>query len=173
MCPAARAACRAHYEASWWTADVREPDPDEHRRYVQYLDDLANVREDDEAGLVATILRDPDAAMAQSAVAKHLDNRAKLLPAHRFAGWARAMTTVLAEHEFVSRRLREWTLLKSIDDGQPWTTEDITAASDWCQRQAAETSTSVALLAFLAADGRTRRVRAAASQRLRQPARDR
>jgi hypothetical protein len=116
-------------------------------------------------------VRDPDAAMAQSAVAKHLDTRARLLPAHRFTGWARAMTTVLAEHEFVSQRLREWTLLKSIDDGRPWTTEDITAASDWCQRQAAETSTSVSLLAFLATDGRTRRVRADASQRLRQQGR--
>lgn len=121
---------------------------------------------------MAGILRDPEPAMAQSAVAKHLDNRAKQLPGHRFAGWARTMATVLGEHEFLSRRLRERVLLRSVDDGRPWTTEDITAASDWCQRQAAETTTSEALPAFLAADGRTRRGRATAGQRLRQSRRD-
>jgi hypothetical protein len=146
-----------------------QPAPDEHRRFTQYLHDLAVVRDEDEADLIATILCDPDATMAQSAVVRHLDIRAMhLLSDQRFTDWTRAMATMIGEHEFVSQRLREWTLLRSITMGQPWTEEDITTASDWFQRQAVQTVTSPDVLTLLAGKGRTRRVRAAANQQLHQ-----
>ena len=146
-----------------------QPAPDEHQRFAHYLQDLATVREADEADLVATVLRDPDQAMAQSAVIRHLDNRAAHLlplPDQRFEDWAHAMANQISELDFLTRRLHEWTLLRSITLGKPWAAEQVTTASDWFQRKAAETVTSPAVLTLLASAGRTRRVRAAANRRL-------
>jgi hypothetical protein len=150
-------------------ADSRSA-PDEHQRFAHYLQQLAAVREADETDLVATVLRDPDATMAQSAVARHLDDRAAHLlplPGRRFEDWARAMATEISDRDFLTRRLHEWTLLRSITVGEPWTSEEVAAASDWFQRKATETVTSRAVLTLLAGAGRTRRVRAAAGRRLR------
>jgi hypothetical protein len=147
-----------------------QPTPDEHQRFAHYLQQLAAAREADEADLVATVLRDPDQAMAQSAVARHLDNRAAHLlplPDQQFEDWAHVMTPEISELDFLTRRLHEWTLLRSITVGKPSTPQEVTTASDWFQRKAAETVTSPAVLTLLASAGRTRRVRAAASRRLR------
>ncbi|MFI7615853.1 hypothetical protein ACIBP6_32005 [Nonomuraea terrae] len=145
------------------------PADDEHQRFARYLQDLAQVHQENEADLVSLILRDSDATMAQSAVARHLDHRAaRLLADARFPGWAYTVATVIAEWEFLTRRLREWTLLRSITMGDPWTAEDLTTASDWFQRKAAETLTSPAALTLLISAARTRRVRAAASRRMAQ-----
>ncbi|MEV5573887.1 hypothetical protein AB0L06_27935 [Spirillospora sp. NPDC052269] len=145
--------------------------PDEHQRFAHYLQDLAFVREADEAELVATVLRDPDTTMAQSAVVRHLDNRAAHLlplPDQRFEDWAHTMANQISELDFLAHRLHEWTLLRSITIGKPWAAEEVATASDWFQRKAAETVTSSAALTLLANEGRTRRVRAAASRRLHQ-----
>ncbi|GAA4595938.1 hypothetical protein GCM10023194_66760 [Planotetraspora phitsanulokensis] len=145
------------------------PADDEHQRFARYLQDLAQVREENEVDLVSVVLRDPDATMAQSAVVRHLDNRAaRLLTDAGFPDWAHSMATVIGEREFLIRRLREWTLLRSITMGDPWTPEDLATASDWFQRNAAETLTSPAALTLLAGEGRTRRVRAAAGRRIAQ-----
>jgi hypothetical protein len=145
------------------------PDPDEHQRFAHHLQDLATVGEADEADLVATVLRDPDQAMAQSAVVHHLDNRAAHLlplPDQRFEDWAHTMANQISKRDFLTRRLHEWTLLRSITMGERWAAEEITTASDWFQHKAVETLTSPAVLTLLANAGRTRRVRAAASRRL-------
>ncbi|MEU7066666.1 hypothetical protein [Streptomyces sp. NPDC046161] len=121
-----------------------------------------------EAEAVAVVLRDPDPVMAESAVVTHLDRRAvRLLADGRFPGWARAMETALHGRLFPSRRLREWTLLKAIAAGEPWSAAELTAASDWCQRTAAQTVTSYEALGVLAAAARSHRVRDAAARRLR------
>jgi hypothetical protein len=146
-----------------------QPAPDEHRRFAHYLQELAVVRDEDETDLVATVLRDPDTTMAQSAVARHLDNQAAHLlplPDQRFEDWARAIATEISELDFLTRRLHEWTLLRSITVGKPWAPKEIATASDWFQRKAAETVTSPTVLTLLASAGRTRRVRATASRRL-------
>jgi hypothetical protein len=118
---------------------------------------------------VARILRDPDTTMAQSAIVRHLDcHAAQLLTDDGFTAWARAMAEISAEREFLARRLREWTLLRSITVGEPWDSEKVTTGSDWFQRKAVETPLSPAVLALLAEAGRTRRVRADATRRLRQ-----
>jgi hypothetical protein len=145
---------------------THKPTRDEHQRFAHCLQDLAIVGDEDEADLVATVLRDPDHAMAQSAVVRHLDNRAAHLlplPDQRFEHWAHAMANQISELDFLTRRLYEWTLLRSISLGEPWAAAQVTTASDWFQRKAAETVTSPTALTVLANEGRTRRVRAAAS----------
>ena len=142
---------------------------DEHQRFSRYLNELAVVRDEDEADLVTRILRDSDTTMAQSAIVRHLDRQAaQLLTDKGFTAWARAMAEISAEREFLARRLREWTLLRSITMGEPWGSEEVTTGSDWFQRKAVETVPSPAVLTLLAEAGRTRRVRADASRRLRQ-----
>ncbi|MEU9091577.1 hypothetical protein [Streptomyces sp. NPDC048428] len=142
---------------------------DEHQRFARYLHELAVVSNEDEADLVTRILRDPDTTMAQSAIVRHLDRRAALLLTDEgFTGWARAMSEISAEREFLAHRLREWTLLRSITVGEPWASDEVTTGSDWFQRKAVETLPSSVVLTLLSETGRTRRVRADASRRLRQ-----
>ncbi|MEU9234832.1 hypothetical protein [Streptomyces subrutilus] len=143
--------------------------PPEHWRYERHLGSLAAASgQPAEAEAVAAVLRDPDPVMAESAVVTHLNRRAaRLLDDEGFRGWARAMTAVLAGRAFPERRLREWTLLKTITRGEAWAGAELTAASDWCQRTAAQTLTSPEALGLLAASARTRRVRNAAADRLR------
>jgi hypothetical protein len=146
-------------------------EPAEHRRFARYLQALETVAEADETDLVAAVLRDQDATMADSAVGRHLDRRAaQLLTDQAFTAWAQTMAEMIAERAFLTRRLHEWSLLRSIALGNPWTAEDLTGASDWFQRTAATTQivTAPDALRLLAEHGRTRRVRNAASHRLHQ-----
>jgi len=148
-----------------------DQEPPERRRFARYLHALEAVAETDEADLVAAVLRDRDAAMAESAVGRHMDRRAsQLLTVPAFTGWAHAMAEVIAERDFLTRRLREWSLLRSIVLGEPWAVEKVTGASDWFQRLATTTQivSSPDALRMLADHGRTRRIRNAASRRLRQ-----
>ncbi|MGW9130027.1 hypothetical protein [Streptomyces sp. NPDC055681] len=146
-------------------------EPAEHRRFARYLQALEAVAEADEAGLVAAVLRDQDATVADSAVGRHLDRRAAdLLTGPRFTAWAQNLTEVIADRDFLTRRLREWTLLRTIAQGKPWVAEELISASDWFQRVAATTTQIVPspeALMLLAERGRTRRVRDAASRQLR------
>jgi hypothetical protein len=146
-------------------------EPSEHRRFARYLHALEAVAETGEADLVAAVLRDPDAAMAESAVGRHMDRRAsQLLTAPAFTGWASAMAEVIAERAFLTRRLGEWSLLRSIVLDEPWAVEKVTGASDWFQRLATTTQivSSLDALRLLADNGRTRRIRNAANRRLHQ-----
>lgn len=142
---------------------------DEHQRFARYLHELAIVGDEDEADLVTRILRDSDTTMAQSTNFRHVNRRAAhLLTDEGFTDWARAMAEISAEREFLARRLHEWTKLRSITVDEPWGPEEVTTGSDWFQRKAVETLPSPAVLTLLAEAGRTRRVRADASRRLRQ-----
>ncbi|MFD9516665.1 hypothetical protein [Streptomyces sp. NPDC059979] len=147
--------------------------PPEHWRYGRHLEFLAlapaeSAEVEAEAEAVAAVLRDPDPVMAESAVVTHLDRRAaRLLADEGFPAWARAMAAVLDGRAFPERRLREWILLKAITRDEPWSAAELTAASDWCQRTAAQSLNSYEALSLLATDARTRRVRNAAAERLR------
>ncbi|MFB7255469.1 hypothetical protein [Streptomyces nojiriensis] len=145
--------------------------PREHWRYARHLESLAAAPgpgAESEAEVVAEVLRDPDRVMAESAVVTHLDRRAvRLLAAEEFPAWSRAIAAALAGRAFPERRLREWNLLKAVTRGEPWSAEELAAASDWCQRTAVSLLTSYEALTLLATDARTRRVRNAAAERLR------
>ncbi|MFD0343622.1 hypothetical protein ACFVH0_33925 [Streptomyces sp. NPDC127117] len=148
-------------------------EPAEHRRFARYLTALETVAETDEAKLVAAVLRDEDATMAQSAIVRHIDHRAaRLLADPRFTAWAHTLTGVIAERDFLTRRLQEWILLRAITLGETWAPEELTTASDWCQHTAAtgQAATSPEALILLAEHGRTRRVRNAATRGLQHPA---
>ncbi|MFB7312089.1 hypothetical protein [Streptomyces sp. NPDC056192] len=152
------------------TSPHLDKEPAEHRRFAGYLQALEAVAEGDEADLVTAVLRDQDMTMADSAVGHHLDCRAAdLLTDPRFTTWAQALTEVIADRDFLTLRLREWTLLRTIALDEPWTAEELTGATDWFQHMAATTqiATSPKALRLLAERGRTRRVRNAASQQLR------
>jgi hypothetical protein len=151
------------------TGHHADEEPAEHRRFARYLQALDAVAEADEAELVAGVLRDQDATMADSAVGRHLDRRAAdLLTDPRFTAWAQTLTEVIADRDFLARRLHEWTLLRTIALGKPWTDEELTSASDWFQRTATtQIVTSPEALRLLAERGRTRRVRHAATRQLR------
>lgn len=147
-------------------------EPAEHGRFACYPQAIEAVAEADEADLVAAVLRDQDMTMADSAVCRHLDRRAAdLLTGPAFTAWARTMTEVFADRDFLTLRLREWTLLRTIALGRPWTAEDLTSASDWFQRTATTMRFVVSpeALSLLAERGRTRRVRNAASRQPQRP----
>ncbi|GLW99383.1 hypothetical protein [Microtetraspora sp. NBRC 16547] len=150
---------------SGWSDTAQLPADDEHQRFARYLQELADVRQKEEAELVRSVLRDPDTVMAQSAVVRHLDRRAaQLLNDPGFADWFHAMSMAIGEQEFLVHRLQEWTLLRVIAVNAPWRPEDLLAASDWFQRTAVQILTSPAALRLLASEGRTRRVRTAADR---------
>ncbi|MFE5372261.1 hypothetical protein [Streptomyces mirabilis] len=146
-----------------------DEEPAGHGRFACYLQALEAVAEADEADLVAAVLRDQDMTMADSAVCRHLDRRAAdLLTGPAFTAWARTTTEVFADRDFLTLRLREWTLLRTIALGKPWAAEDLTSASDWFQRTATTMRFVVSpeALSLLAERARTRRVRNAASRQL-------
>ncbi|GAA4101221.1 hypothetical protein [Nonomuraea soli] len=155
------------------TGPLIDEEPAEHHRYRRYLQALDEATESDEAELVTTVLRDEDATMAESAVNRHLEFRAtRLLTDPAFTTWAQAMATAIGDRPFLVRRLQEWALLRTIALDEPWTTEELTTASEWFQRTASSSRfiTSRRALTLLAEQGRTRRVRDTASGRLPQPA---
>ncbi|CAO0834109.1 hypothetical protein ACTFBT_37975 [Streptomyces microflavus] len=154
------------------TDPQHDSEPAEHLRYAHYLQALDAVADAEEADLVATVLRDQDVAMAQAAVIHHLDRRAsQLLTDTAFTAWAHRMAAIVGDRDYLSRRLREWTLLRTMAMNESWAAEELTAASDWFQRTAttARIITSSNALSLLAERGRTRRVRNAASRRMERP----
>jgi hypothetical protein len=147
------------------------PEPAEHARFHGYVRALSQVSDADECDVVAAVLRDPDRAMADSAVLGHLDCCAAALDeGEAFADRSHRIAPVLDGHELSERRLREWSLLKEIDSGQPWSTADLVVASDWLQLRVAERAGSREALAVVAEHGRTSRIRNTVRSRLdRQP----
>ncbi|GAA3824912.1 hypothetical protein [Streptomyces chiangmaiensis] len=134
-------------------------EPAEHLRFAACLSELEQVADADEADLVGAVLTDPDQAMAQSAVLRHLDRRATDLhlgPAYE--RWAESMTQATTRHPLLVRRLQEWTLFRAITLRQSWRPDVLLASSDWLQRKAAAASNADAI-EILAERGRTKRIR--------------
>lgn len=71
------------------------------------------------------------------------------------------------EREFPERRLREWTLIRDVAAEPRSIIDDLSGASDWCQRRLVEHATSDLVLEELAEHGWSKRVRNAARQRFR------
>ncbi|MFB6897364.1 hypothetical protein [Streptomyces hydrogenans] len=141
-------------------------EPDEHARFARYRRDFDEATEEDAPALVARVLADPDRAMASSAVRAYLDRRAAaLLTTPGYPSWCAELTGPVAADAFSARRLSEWTLLRAMTLGEPWDPATLRAATDRLQLRTAETCPSARALTTLAADGRTRRIRAAAASR--------
>ncbi|MCL8015569.1 hypothetical protein [Streptomyces sp. AS02] len=135
------------------------PDTDEHVRFAAHLDELRQAADVDEVDLVRRVLTDPDPTMAQSAVLRHVDRRAAGLchdPAYE--AWVRAMAQAVSGLPFLTRRLREWSLLRAVTLHLPWHPDDLLTASNWLQLKAAATANTEARQ-VLAEAGRTKRIR--------------
>ncbi|MGV9341298.1 hypothetical protein [Streptomyces sp. NPDC003688] len=136
--------------------------PDEHARFAAYLERLRQVADADEVDLVSRVLADPDRAMAESAVLRHVDRRAAgLHTGPAYEGWAQMMTQVVADRPFLAQRLREWSLFRAVALKLPWQPDDLLASSNWLQLKTAA-GTNAEAIEFLAEVGRTKRVRNAA-----------
>ncbi|MFC8144383.1 hypothetical protein ACFUKV_22025 [Streptomyces paradoxus] len=140
-------------------AEDNQREPAEHARYAAYLVELEQVADADETELVGRVLADPDPVMARAAVVRHLDRRAaELCPDPVWEEWAAAMTRAVAAHPFLTRRLREWSLLRAVTLRLPWHQDELLASSDWLQLKAAAGPDPVAS-GVLADRGRTKRIR--------------
>ena len=134
--------------------------PSEHLRFAAYLQALQQVSDDEELSLVAAVLQDPDATMAQSAVLRHLDRRAStLIQGPDYMPWAQAMTNVVASRPFLLQRLHEWSLFRAVTLGRPWSPDALTQASNWLQLKIAGSAGSTEAVVILAQAGRTKRIR--------------
>jgi hypothetical protein len=143
--------------------DGSQDTPDEHARFAAHLQALSQVCGDAELALVTEVLTDPDAVMAQSAVSRHLDQRAgTLLPGPQYLPWARAMTGVVASYPFLVQRLHEWSLFRAVTLRQSWSPDALTGASNWLQLKIAADPGATTAALILAEAGRTKRIRNAA-----------
>jgi hypothetical protein len=134
-------------------------DPDEHVRFMAYLDELRQVAGADEFELVSRVLSDPDQSMAQSAVLRHLDRRAAdLYPGPAYEEWAQGITVATIDYPFLAQRLREWALFRAVTLKLPWQSDDLLASSNWLQLKTAA-GTNTEAIEILAEAGRTKRIR--------------
>ncbi|MEV8533159.1 hypothetical protein [Streptomyces sp. NPDC051211] len=139
--------------------DTPQDEPAEHLRFRAYLSALEHVTDADEAGLVSEVLNDPDQAMAQSAVLRHLDRRAtELHSGPAYEPWAASMARVTARYAFLTRRLQDWSLFRAITLRRPCRPGTLLESSDWLQLKAAASSNTEAV-GILAERGRTKRIR--------------
>ncbi|MCX3286718.1 hypothetical protein OR263_08325 [Streptomyces sp. NEAU-H22] len=137
-------------------------EPTEHARSGRHLIALEQVADGHAVELVRCALTGPDQVMAQAAVVRHLDRRAaELCPEAVWRGWAGAMALVAAGRPFLMRRLREWSLFRSVALRLPWHRGGVLAASEWLRLRTAAGSNPEAL-AVLAGHGRTKGIRSTA-----------
>ncbi|MFD5574785.1 hypothetical protein [Streptomyces cadmiisoli] len=133
--------------------------PEDVLRFTAYLQALRRIPDDEELSLITTILEDSDAT-AQSAVLRHLDQRADtLLRGEGYVPWAQAMTQVVAPRPFLIQRLHEWSLFRAVILSQPWSLDALTRASNWLQLKIAESQSAIEAVEILAQAGRTKRIR--------------
>jgi hypothetical protein len=143
--------------------------PEDVLRFTAYLQALRQIPDDEELALIATVLEDPDATMAQSAVLRHLDRRADtLLQGEDYVPWAQAVAQVLAPRTFLIQRLHEWSLFRAVTLAQPWSLDALTTASNWLQLEIAESPSAIEAAEILAQTGRTKRIRNTARTTLTQ-----
>jgi hypothetical protein len=148
--------------------DASQDEPAEHLRFWAYLSALEQVTDATEADLVSEVLTDPDQAMAQSAILRHLDRRAtELHPGPAYEPWAASMAQAAGHHSLLTRRLREWSLFRTITLNEAWHPDVLLDSSDWLQLKAAATSNTDAI-EILAQHGRTKRIRNTARTNVKQ-----
>ncbi|GGX64025.1 hypothetical protein [Streptomyces fructofermentans] len=145
----------------------QQEEPAEHVRFRNHLSRLEQATEADEFEVVEAVLADQDRTVAQSAVLRHLDRRARGLHSEpAYPSWAESMTRATTRHPFLTRRLDEWSLFRAIALAERWSPDALLGASDWLQLRTAE-APNAAALEVLAARGRTKRIRNTARSTLK------
>jgi hypothetical protein len=143
------------------TASARVPGwADEHDRWHVYQAAVAlcalgpSLRE--------ALASEPDEGVATSVVLLAFDRDP--VREHR-ARWVDALSA--DRRAFVARRADDLSVLEGVCDGSLTDVPDVTAWTHWLQRTSAEQSTVPDVLEQLARDGRTRKIRNIAAERLR------
>ncbi|MEU5958494.1 hypothetical protein [Streptomyces sp. NPDC047525] len=156
--------------------DVDEAVADDHVRtsvYLRVLSVIASSRSRDrDRAIVATILRDPDESGAKTAVVALVDEIAgKVTGPAEFRQWSDELLPeidrlkVEAFREFIRRRVDDWLLHLSVEDGHVPTPAELAEVTDWMQRHLAAWSRSPAVLAVVAESARTKKTRNIAKNR--------
>jgi hypothetical protein len=140
---------------------------DEHERYQFYIHVSALAPPPDDQTLLSIILRDPDRAMREAAAVEFVKQRAQRHSSYQsFALWAESISGLVGDHEFLSRRIQEWSKLKWVMERGDIELNSLLESSEWFQRKLSEVADSAQTLRKLAEFGRTKRIRNAAKQRL-------
>jgi hypothetical protein len=141
-------------------ADLDALVADGTERLRLYTTAFESVSSAHEAELLELVWRDPDRAMADSAVVGHVDRRAAAMEStDALVRWAAAVTGVMGAQSFPARRIQEWQLLRRVMDDATVDADDLAAASNWLQRKIVAEAQSTMALAALATAGRTKRLR--------------
>ncbi|MFC9477401.1 hypothetical protein [Streptomyces griseus] len=121
---------------------------------------------------VATILRDPVEIVAKTAVVDFVDRMAtRATGPDEFRRWSAGLMpeidrlTTDGHRDFIRRRVRDWLLYLSVEEGMAPASAELAKATNWMQRVLAEGTTSSAVLAQLAESGNTRKIRNIARNR--------
>ncbi|GAA2065050.1 hypothetical protein GCM10009801_10060 [Streptomyces albiaxialis] len=142
------------------TASSRSHDRDRDRDRVR------------DRAIVATILRDPSEITSKTAVAALVDRIAMVSPGPaEFRQWSAELLPEFDQfkarghRDFIHRRVHDWLLYLSVEDGHEPTPAELAEATDWMQRLLAENSTSPPVLALLAGSARRKKTRNIAKNR--------
>ncbi|GAA3488629.1 hypothetical protein GCM10018987_27120 [Streptomyces cremeus] len=157
--------------------DVAAAVADEHVRTAAYQRVVAAVvasgSRERERAVVDVLLRDPHELGAKTAVVALVDGVARRAGGlGEFRARAEELRVAAGRFRgeghraFVRRRIDDWVLWHSVREGRVPTAGELAEATDWMQRLLAGQSTSTAVLALLAASGRTRKVRNVAKGRV-------
>lgn len=124
--------------------------------------------------IVATILRDPDKTVSETAVVALVDSIAmKATGPAEFRQWSAGLLPEIdrlrAEgyRAFIRRRVHDWLFHLSIEAGHVPTPAEPAEVTDWMQRLLAHESTSPEVLALLAGSGSRKKIRNVAKDRAR------
>ncbi|MFI0594269.1 hypothetical protein [Streptomyces griseus] len=166
--------------------DIDEAVADEHVRssaYRRIVSATVSSRNRDGSGAqgrdrdrdratVATILRDPVEIVAKTAVVDFVDRMAtRATGPDEFRRWSAGLMpeidrlTTDGHRDFIRRRVRDWLLYLSVEEGKAPASAELAKATNWMQRVLAEGTTSSAVLAQLAESGNTRKIRNIARNR--------
>ena len=140
-------------------AGVRDAEfGDEHVRWEVYqkVVDLAEARDQ----LRAALRLEPVLSLAAAVVVLAFEH----VPVGERAGWVGALKEEV--RAFPERRMAELEILEACRAGElAPASVDLDEWSDWLQRRVAQTATDLAVLELLAERGRTKAIRAAATER--------
>ncbi|MDX3502971.1 hypothetical protein PV689_13695 [Streptomyces sp. ATCC51928] len=166
--------------------DIDEAVADEHVRssaYRRIVSATVSSRNRDGSGAqggdrdrdratVATILRDPVEIVAKTAVVDFVDRMAtRATGPDEFRRWSAGLMPEIdrlptdGHRDFIRRRVRDWLLYLSVEEGMAPASAELAKATNWMQRVLAEGTTSSAVLAQLAESGNTRKIRNIARNR--------
>ncbi|WP_406688963.1 hypothetical protein REH65_22305 [Saccharopolyspora sp. ID03-671] len=117
--------------------------------------------------LVESISTDPDPVMAGAAATDVVDAVARAcLSSGEFEDWVSEYSGFIAKFDFARKRSEEWFLYRRVLGGESGAIDEALAGTDWLQKRIAAECDLIDVLERLSEEGRTKRIRSSAAQRL-------